>query len=152
MPGSLITTILATLATTLDAVTGVQRVHAYEPIATAPADIVAIMGGSQAVDYWSIKPETTRTTRLAGYQQEIDHVILITHYYTVSDVTVTTPLLHVIILAVMNALNAVFSIAPQAERSGPVEVTWPVYWMIGGSFLVHKTEYRYPVKELVVIQ
>ena len=152
MPGSQITTILTNIATELDSVAGVQRVYKYELVALAPGSIPATMGGSQAIDFWSVLPETTRPRRLQGYQHEVDHTILFRHYYTVGDAAVTTPLLQTIVLAVLDKFTNTFAIVPQAEMTGPPEITWPVLWMIAETFLVHKTEYRLPVKELYVVQ
>lgn len=152
MAGSQITTIVTNIATTLDSVTGVQRVYTYEPTALAPGSIPTTMGGSQAVDFWVVRPEISRPTRLQGYQIEVDHTILFRHYYTAGDTSVTTAALDTIILAVLDKFNSVFSVVTQAEMTGPPEVTWPVLWMLAETFLVWKSEIRIPVKELYVIQ
>ena len=152
MPGSQITTIVTNIATTLDGVTGVQRVYTYELVALAPGSIPTTMGGSQAIDFWVVRPEISRPTRLQGYQIEVDHTILFRHYYTAGDTSVTTPALDTIILAVMDKFNNTFAVVPQAEMTGPIEVTWPVLWMLAETFLVWKTEYRLIAKELYVVQ
>jgi len=152
MAGSQITTILTNVATVLASVTGVQRVHPYEPVATKPENVVAIMGGSQAVDYWSLIPETTRPHRLQGFQMEVDHVLLFQHYYEVGDTTISTPAVRTIVLAVLDKFNNTFAIVPQAEMTGPIDVDWPTVWRLADIFLVHKTVYRLPVKELYVVQ
>lgn len=152
MPGSQITTIVASIATLLDAVTGVQRVYTYEPIVTNPGDIVTIMGGSQALDYWTVRPEISRPQRLVGFQMEVDHIVRFRHYYDMGAVATSTAALDTIVQAVMNAFNNTFSLVPQAEITGPVEVTWPEPWQLGGTFIVHRTEYRLPVHELYETQ
>ena len=152
MPGSQITTILTNIATELDGVTGVQRVYTYEPVALAPGSIPTTMGGSQAIDFWAVIPETSRPTRLQGYQMEEDHTIIFRHYYTAGDTSVTTAALRTIVLAVKDKFNNTFAIVPQAEMTGPIEVTWPVLWMLAETFLTFKTEYRLPVKELYITQ
>lgn len=152
MPGSQITTILTNIATTLDSVTGVQRVYTYEPAILAPGNIPAILGGSQALDYWTVRPETTQPRRLTGYQVELDHVILMTHYYNAGDTSITEPLLDPIVVAVMDKFVNTFAVVPQAEMTGPPEVTWPMLWRLGETFVVWKTEFRLPVKELYTVQ
>lgn len=155
MPGSLITTILTNLATTLDSVTGVQRVYTYEPVAITPGQIPTVMGSNQAIDFWTVRVAGSRPIRLVGYQMEWDHVVRFLHYYTVGDASVTAPLLDTIILAVLNAFSTVFSITPQAETTGPLEVPeeeWARYFMLADTFLVYRTMYRLPVKELFIAQ
>ena len=152
MAGSQIGVIVAAIAATLRTIAGVQRVYTYEPVVLSPGTIPAVMGSSQAVDYWTVRPETTRPTRLVGYQMEFDHIILFRHSRTAGDVSVTIPVLDGLILTVLNTFSTVFSITPQAEMTGPLEVTWPVLWMVGETFLVHRTEYRLPVTELLSVQ
>lgn len=155
MAGSQIIAILASLATTLDAVAGVQRVYLHEQVVLAAGNIPATMGGSQAIDYWTVRVSGSHPRRLAGYQMEWDHVVRFHHYYTVGDPSVTTPLLDTIIVAVLNAFSTVFSIAPQAETTGPLAVPeeeWGRYVMLADTFLVYRTMYLLPIKELFVAQ
>ena len=152
MAESQILTILAAILPILDAVTGVQRVYNYEPLAVKPENIVTIMGGSQAIDYWSVTPETTDPQRFQGYQMEFNHVMVFRHYYEVGDAAISTPAVRTIALAVLNRFSTVFSIAPQAEMTGPLQIIWPIYWTLADTFTVHKTEYRLPLKELIVVQ
>ena len=153
MPGSqLHPTILDALAVLLDAVTGVQRVYTYQPIAVAPGQIPTVMGSNQAIDFWSVVPESSESTRLTGYQHETNHVVLFQHSYTIGDSSVTTPLLRVILQAVFDKFTNTFAIVPQAEMTGPPALTWPVPWMLAESFLVWRTEFRLPVKELYTTQ
>ena len=152
MAGSQIIAIVNSLATTLDAVTGVQRVYKYEIAVLQAGNIPTILGGSQAVDYWTIRPESTEPVRFAGYQMELNHIVTFRHYYTIGDASVTEPLLDVIIVAVFDRFSTVFAIAPQAEVTGPLVIEWPVPRMIGETFLVWLTTYRLPVRELIVVQ
>jgi hypothetical protein len=152
VPGSQITTIVTNIATTLDSVTGVQRVYTYEVVPLAPGSIPTTMGGSQAIDFWTVRPETTRPNRLQGYQIELDHVVLFRHYYTAGDTSLTTSAVDTIVLAVLDKFNNTFAITPQAEMTGPPEITWPVLWMLAETFLTWRTEYRLPVRELYVVQ
>ena len=152
MPGSQLPTILATIATTLDAITGVQRVHTTEPVWLTPESMPASVGTSQAIDYWTVGPETTQPVRLVGYQYDIEHIIVFRHFYSVGDSTVSTPVLRALIIAVLDAFNNVFSVAPQAEVTGPLSVIWPVLWSLSVPLPVWKTEYRLPVKEYYATQ
>ena len=99
-----------------------------------------------------VRPELSRPARLQGYQIEVDHTILFRHYYTAGDTSLTTSAVDTIVLAVLDKFNNTFAIVPQAEMTGPPEVTWPVLWMLAETFLVWRTEIRVPIKELYVIQ
>src|SRR5215831_19113277 len=150
---SQITTILGKLVTLLDAVAGVQRVYAYEPFVTAPAQYNSTMGGSQAVDYWTVRPASSEPVRQVGYQMEFHHIVAFRHYFSVGYVTQTTPTVDSLIMHVLNAFSTTFSVTPEAEMTGPLAVVeWAQFFILGGSELVYRTVSHLPVQELVVTQ
>ena len=150
---SQLTVILGKLVTLLDAVSGVQRVYAYEPFVTAPAQYTSTMGGSQAVDYWTVRPATSEPARQVGYQMEFHHIVAFRHYLSVGAVDQTTPTVDQVALAVLNRFSTVFAITPEAEMTGPLRaVEWAEFFMLGGGELVYRSVFHLPVQELVVTQ
>jgi len=152
MAGSQLSAIVASLVALLAAVPGIQRVYAYEPWVVPGEQIPTIMGTSQAIDYWTVRPETSNPRRLQGFQTENAHSLLLRHYVTAGDTAVTTAVEDARILSVCDLLVNTFSLVPQAEMTGPPEITWPHLFVLAETFLVLRTEIRLPVQELYLAQ
>jgi len=145
--------ILAAVVAKLGAIPGVQRVYTYRPVATAPGSIPSVMGPSTAVDYWTVRFQSSTATREVGYVVIKQHIIQFEHYYSVGVPTITTPLVDALITAVINAFSLVFSITPYAEVTGPLSVTsWAHEVWLADVFLTYRTEYQLPVQEYLVVQ
>src|SRR5262249_6815590 len=100
-----------------------------------------------------VRPQSSRPLRLVGYQMEFNHVVVFRHYYTVGSSSGTTATVDALTLAVLNKFSTVFSITPQAEMTGPLEVDqWMEFFLVAGTELVYRTVYHLPVKELIVVQ
>jgi hypothetical protein len=144
--------IVQAVATILAGIPGVQRVTTYEPVAKRGETLSQAIGPSGDVHYWIVRQESTRTVRQVGYTVEYHHVVVLRGWIEVGDESASTPVVDALVEAVQQRFDLVFSIDDLAEMTGPLEVTWPVLYMLAETFLVYRIELRLPVQELVTVQ
>jgi hypothetical protein len=147
--------LIAYAKTVLLTVSGIGRVHTYQPTAVKPEDITDALKAGDFIHYWTISRVSTPETRAPStHETQRDHVIMIRGRYEVKtpDEATSEPIFHALIDAAQETFRAIHSyeVAPNRfDMVGPLSCDLVGHQLLAETFLVHYAELRWPAMEIV---